>query len=359
MMSFLRINKLLKYATSQRNADRFPPIENDFEIIEESNTHRCIFVFNHSLSKTVLRHESTEVYDFLYDSLNFYGIDDFPVLKRLCSSLPIFLKLEKHSAVRKKYDKLISRSIPRCVQLFKERLKSIFLTLEDVDEIDVNYWASLLASSAMETLCTAIFPANLKFCFEPAELESIDFFNTFPTKTLLNNSENLLQKYDSFFNFDSSPEGVIAASIVTMGYMPLKALFATLMNDFISDGFKLTSLSAYNVVPTNFVMRRISSSFELNYTSFNNQYLPFSFRAGDIAYVFLANGGGCPFSNKTSIPWGFGKHTCPGKTISEQFLKMLSSELQLLFSSNSTSIEKNIKYANIENRKSTAFLRYY
>jgi hypothetical protein len=357
-MSFLRINKLLRHITTQRSVDKFPLLANDIEIMEESDTKRTIFVLNNSISKSILLSDSGEEYNFLSRAMTVYGIHEFPILSRLTSTLPIFLDSESHFITRKKYIELITRYSPVSTQLFQDKLKCLFRDFECKDYVDVTYWASLLSSAAIEALFKPIIPSDLDFCFEPTELDLVDFFNPFPTKAALKNTENMLQKYDSLINLGSSSEGILCMSMLTMGYMPLKALFASLLNDFISNGFKLSGLTAYNVLPTNFVIRQLSSDFDLNFTSLKMKEHSFSFRTGDIVYVFLADGGGCPFNVKTSMPWGFGKHACPGKRISEKFLKLLSYELQLQFKTNPTWARKQFNYATIASNKSTAFLLY-
>lgn len=99
---------------------------------------------------------------------------------------------------------------------------------------------------------------------------------------------------------------LMASKPVTNG---LTCLFNHLLNDDISPtGCNENWFSTYSMAPTIFVARRVAANCFLGDVEIKKH---------DIVYVFLTEFSGCPFTSSNVLPFGFGKHLCPGLNLSK------------------------------------------
>lgn len=356
-MSFLSVQKILKLVTTQRLESSFFPTLNDFEVVDVSTDKRVIFIFNYSLAKALLRSKHAGTYDFLSTPLNLYGRDNFPILKMLSSLFPIFLDGQNHSVVREQYNQALAKVQGASLEHFSKELKAIIRQKFKADCININSVASDVSKAAMESILRLIPSEEIKLSYD-FDYENMDFFNTLPTKSVLAKTESELQNFCSNMQLKTDTTGILALSIVTMGYLPLKAMVAAYLNKFISNPEALSNFEFQNVVPTNFVMREALKDFSINYRAFNKKISSLDLFANDVTYIFLGEGSGCPFSYLNSLPFGAGRHTCPGKGVSQRFLKIISNEFTSYASLNPGLSDKQIIPASILRHRSSAFLSY-
>lgn len=356
-MIFLQINKILKFITAQRLQTSFGSELDDIKIIESPEGKRVIFIFNSSLANALLKSKQTAVYNFLSQPITLYGQHNFPILSELSSVFPIFIDGKAHSSVRRQFNKILVECQSDSLDLFKTNLKKVLNNTIKNDPIEVNHLASLISKSAMESILQSIFPSR-SFIDPDFDYEKVDFFNTFPSKAALLKTEQGLQKFCAKIQFDSDIKSTLALSIATMGYLPLKGMLATYLNAFIKNPIETNELCFNNVVPTHFVMRQVLKDCCFEFITHDRKNSATDFRANDVAYIFLADGAGCPFTSLNTLPWGAGKHICPGKSFSEHILRITSDEIKQTATFNPNFFHKSIKLAEISRDKSSAFLRY-
>ena len=357
-MIFLQINKILKLITAQRLQTSYISGLDDLNIIESPEGTRTIFVLNSSLAKALLKSKQIAVYNFLSQTIDLYGQQHLPILKNISSVFPIFLDGKAHSGIRRSFNKMLLECQGDSLKLFKANLRDILKINIKNEIIEVNSLASLISKAAMESILQSISPERL--FFDPGfDYEKVDFFNTFPTKSAVHKTEKALRSFCKNMQFDSDIKTVLALSIATMGYMPLKGMLAAYLNEFMQNPNEISELSFSNVVPTNFVMRKVLKDCCFKFIDRGGDNSSITFFSNDVVYIFLGDGTSCPFTSLNTLPFGAGKHICPGKSISEEFLRITSDEIKQHATLNSTLFHERVKRAEVYREKSSAFLRYH
>jgi hypothetical protein len=151
-----------------------------------------------------------------------------------------------------------------------------------------------------------------------AVLDAPDIFT--PTIKLTNNLQRLDKIVADFFSDNAidpdslRPETVLAIlSFIYMSVRPLSACLTTLFNDLIREK-RIKAPEYYQdfkMVPTFYVAREATKSAILSDLLVSQ---------GDKLYLFLYDSTGCPFS-RVVIPFGKGKHFCPGVLVSKSIVK--------------------------------------
>lgn len=358
-LSFLQVNKILKSVTSGRGERSFPCKNDALDSLNLGKNKRVFFVYDQKLGGKLLRSRKVKSYNFLSECLNLYGDNDFPNLRKLSLTFPLFQDDLNHKKTRREYNQLIAKCSEKSLSLCTAEIRDIFFKCKHYETVKVNDLASLIAKAAIMSIVQSVCQVNLQ-ALENIDLDRIDFFDPFLTKSKLSRIEEALKILEPNISFDSDPRSVLTATALTMGFRPMKAMLSAYLNDCFSNKQAYSNLGFDSVVPTNFVMRRIASDLSMRYANFekNKSELKVYFNPGDVVYIFLADSSGCPFSRANSMPFGAGNHICPGKLISERFLEQASLELQRIALSDSSLFDKRIEFASVSTGKSSAFLKY-
>ena len=97
------------------------------------------------------------------------------------------------------------------LKLFKANLSDVLQNNIKNELIEVNSLASLISKAAMDSILQSI--SSERLFFDPDfDYEKVDFFTTFPTKSTLLKTENMLRNFCKDMQFDSDIKTVLALS---------------------------------------------------------------------------------------------------------------------------------------------------
>jgi hypothetical protein len=152
------------------------------------------------------------------------------------------------------------------------------------------------------------------------DLFAVDFFNPFPTLSSLTRCNESIGNCCDAIGLEALDQPTQAAvlSLLLMGVSPLHAILTAMLNAYavglqagLAGGDAAQAAVGWDshaIVPTNFVMRVCVETDALG---------PEVVQPGDVVYLFLGSATGCPFSRRTSVPFGAGRHYCSGAALTQ------------------------------------------
>lgn len=137
-------------------------------------------------------------------------------------------------------------------------------------------------------------------------------------------------------------------SLFLMATRPIAAGLTCLFNQLLeSAGGEAEPTDAmfleYGMAPTIFVARRAAVDVLLEETQI---------QAGDSVHVFLSEFRGCPFRPGTTLPFGYGRHICPGRSLSRQIM----ASTQAFVRQHSDALKRTLRPSPLQPGLPTAFL---
>jgi hypothetical protein len=314
-VGYLRLIQAFAEATGNRELFYAPASAKKIQTIpiEESNQH-AHFIYDIALSKHVLRNSDIYPQDHFLDRL-IRDCDQEKVkwVKLFVEKSPEFLDGTNHTASRKDFkvniDKFTSIIDP------KGPNDIIPLILEALSE--KNCSTLTVAKSVVRLRFTQILEDILGT--NVIVNDELLFGNEIFTPTIrikstiyrLNESTN--QFVLAYIPRSLQDDESFMLPILSLFYMASAPILASLVSffNFKKDMNKISDASAYaqfKMIPTNYVAREAAQDAELDSVHI---------RKGDKLYVMLFESTGCPFSDAASMPFGYGKHFCPGSDLSK------------------------------------------
>jgi hypothetical protein len=139
-------------------------------------------------------------------------------------------------------------------------------------------------------------------------------------------------------------------SLFLMATTPLAAGLTCLFNQLLdSTGGDAEPTEAmfleYGMAPTIFVARQAAVDVQLEETQI---------QAGDSVYVFLSEFRGCPFRPGSTLPFGYGRHICPGRGLASQIM----ASTQAFVRQHSDVLKQTLRPSSLHPGLPTAFLMF-
>lgn len=350
-MQYLKsLNKILKI-TGNRDENSFPINDLSYEQIKFEDFHQR-YIYDIEISKKILssqNHISLKFYEKILTDTR-YG-----ALKKVSNRLLLFQEDKHHDSLK--------RQLFQELKILEKHIKSNYDFKSSFDKALLNNPKSTF--EFCEIYINQLFNKILNFYLQTKidikEISKIDFFNSFPKHSTLNNLNIYCEEILGILNSNNSLTGVKKQLILVlflMGWDPLIASTIALINNLKKNleetnfNYSLAlertqKINFSNILPVNFTMRKCISSEEI---------IDITFNKGDISYLFLGTSK-CPFSKATSIPFGFGKHKCPGEKLSLSIFNLTMKSLQNLSNENISKISK-LKVSNVKKKGVSAFLKY-
>lgn len=351
-VDYLRLIQEFAAATGYRQLYSAPAANKKIQSVPltEANRH-AHFVYDLDLTRQVLRTSDIFPQDHFLDKL-LEKCDHERVkwVKLFVEKSPEFLDGPYHTIARKSLKTYIDRFVKTVSEKVVDEIKAlIILELQAEIASSLNVAKSIIrlrfGQILEEILGTPIvLDDDLLFgpeIFTPSIRIKANIYR-------LNNSTDKFIK--EYVNPSLREDTLIMIPILSLFYMASTPILAGLVacinsradtnwNDeaIISDNFKIT--------PTNFVAREASRDTVLNGTTINK---------GDKLYAMLFESTGCPFSNQNILPFGHGKHLCPGADLSKLILKQTNEAMQSFSPKDLAALHKS----SIQHGRGSAFLAF-
>jgi len=327
-MKYLQLLDTIRSITGRRQFDRFPKVEPAVIVLRSDGQPTTLIVHDAQQAKAVLQSPRYEQFNFLSQVLTIAKPDRSEWIRRFCEIGLIMVDGEEHQRRRR----LMQRALDRCAfgikQIPEEQIITVVEDCLSIDPCTVDAVVSKLVLLLFSRSIASLSGASVEL--DPIDLFSIDFFNPFPTLSSLSRCNESIGKCCRAIGFEALDESgqVTVLSLLLMGVGPLRAMITALLNDYI--GARREGLAAeaavkrthrvdsHSIVPTNFVMRACVAADTIGMEPV---------KPGDIVYVFLGAGTGCPFTRLTSVPFGAGRHYCSGAGLSLVMMNAVRSVL--------------------------------
>jgi hypothetical protein len=355
-MDFLRVLDAVRSVTGTRSADRFTNHPKNVLILRsDQHGHKIVMVHDAMLAKSVLESPSYQQYNFVARILSVAKPERTRWIRRFCDTGLIMIDGDDHRRRRMQMDDLLDRCIHRLLGLPPETTAAVL-------EAAIRKGSRTSTSGVSRALVRFLFSECVseitgKDTHLPEEaMFTIDFFNPFPTLSLLYRCDDAISRCCETIDFEElgEPEQAAILSLMLMGVSPIYAVLTAMMNAIVTavrsgqdphDALRnARGVDSYAIVPVNFVMRECVTATAIA----GEQVEP-----GDILYLFLGSATGCPFSRLTSIPFGGGQHYCSGAKLTSAMLGVARTALQ-----GAIALVGGLDPADVEQGKSSAFLNY-
>ena len=132
-----------------------------------------------------------------------------------------------------------------------------------------------------------------------------------------------------------------------MASTPILASLTALFNSKTqqADASNANIFSDFKMIPVNYVAREAARDADLD---------GINIRKGDKLYVMLFESTGCPFSDAATLPFGHGKHLCPGADLSRLILRQSMQAAQTIAAEQWA----QLRPSTIQIGRASAFLAY-
>ena len=351
-VDYLRLIQVFAEATGHRELFSAPSVPQKIRSIPIGESkQQAHFVFDVALTKQVLRNSDIYLQDHFLDKLL---IDCEPEkvrwVKLFVEKSPEFLDGTSHTATRK----LFKTSIDRYVSIASSKDSGDINTLVLQELSKGNCSALSMAKSIVRLRFTQILEEVLEGSVSIADdlLFGPDIFTpSIRIKSIifrLNDSTNQ-------FVHENIPEpkqedNSFMLPLLSLFYMASTPILSSLtahLNSKIEhvDFSNINVLSDFNMVPTNYVAREAARDADLD---------GINIRKGDKLYVMLFESTGCPFSDVATLPFGHGKHLCPGADLSRLILRQSMQAAQTIAAEQWA----QLRPSTIQNGRGSAFLAY-
>ena len=295
------------------------------------DNHQEIIVFDASISEKILISKSFSSIDYFKPGIEHLtkAGESIKLLSAFYNQSILFKEGKEHDTVKKAFHYLLEdlstelqKNKPLIFKYFNKRKKHIY--------------SPLIFSNSLVRLCVGLMISKLtsiplKRVFHALSLRRNVFFSHFHASRHLASNDALTYLYGAAIPPErDTPDGhkhLLAQSLIMMGIDPLVGeICANIVEgnteDFIG--------GVYRHCPTSFVSRVCVQPLFMADIEFN---------IGDICYISLlpgsnGNENGCPqdSSKSSSLAFGVGVHTCIGKRLSLEILKIAQDVVHDCFS---------------------------
>lgn len=351
-MRYLRILDTIRSITGNRGATQFPAKNTAYALIDAEphgpDATRVIFLYDVAISRVVLESDCFEQFDFLARAVASIDRERSAAIRAICRSSPLLLDGPLHRQRRQGTAQVLAR----CPEhLSTHGWQCVTEALQTALATDPPLESSRISEALVGSLFNCCFSliAGREIALPPEWLFEVDFFNPFPSPSALMRCNDLIDqacRAIGWEDLDEAEQATVSALLV-MGISPIHAMVTASINAMIealrAGATPQDDLDPHQVVPTNFVMRRCTATFQAGELAFS---------PGDIIYVFLGSVSGCPFGRLTAVPFGAGRHYCSGARLSYQMLDLVNGALRERFDAIATVIPSAV------NRRASAFLGF-
>lgn len=322
-MFYLALINQFKKISGSRQEHEAPPIPNKYFKLSDQGK-QYYYIVDPSLTRTVLEDPTTYKQDIFLSRIVYENSNqeksNLKWTRYFVDNSPEFKDGSDHKATKQR----LARTLENIHSSWKDNI-----SLNQSEFIDM--YADTSIRSALQVsrevvrfYLRKIFSQILArdIVVSDAVLDAPDIFT--PTIKIKSNLELLNQAVDEFFDGNQieaeklSPEILLALlSFIYMSVRPLTACLTTLFNELIREKCIRSAeyYSGFGMVPTFFVAREATKDALLD---------DLAILKGVKLYLYLYDSTGCPFS-KMSLPFGRGKHICPGTLASKLIVKEVMS----------------------------------
>jgi hypothetical protein len=351
-IDYLRLIQIFAQATGNREILSAPAAAQKVQSIPigESKT-QAHFVYDVALTKQVLRNSDIYLQDHFLDKLLIdCDLEKVRWVKLFVEKSPEFLDGISHSATRKRFKANIDKYVAITSSKHSDDIKALVqreLNKESCSTLSV-------AKSIIRLRFTQILEEILE---NPISIADDLLFGPEIFTPSIRIKSSIFRLNDSTNQFILSyiPEAqqndeAFILPILSLFYMastPILASLAAFINCKIeqADSSNTNIFSDFKMIPTNYVAREASRDTDLD---------GINIRKGDKLYVMLFDSTGCPFSDGATLPFGHGKHLCPGADLSKLILRQSMQAAETITAAQWA----QLRPASIQKGRGSAFLTY-
>jgi hypothetical protein len=318
-LEYLRFIQMFAEATGSRELFSAPAVSKSirsFPIAENKQTAH--FVYDVSVAKQVLCNSDIYLQDHFLDWLLMdCEIEKVRWLKLFVEKSPEFLDGISHTASRKLFAASIESFVAIASSQESDDIKALILMGMDNENSSAMSVAKAIVRLRFTQILEDILKTNISIdddllfggdIFAPSiRMKSIVYrLNSSTNQFIKNYVPSHLSQNDSFI--------LPILSLFYMASAPILASLVSFLNSRIESrgSSNADTFTDFEMVPTNFVAREAARDAELDGIRISK---------GDKLYVMLFESTGCPFSDAGKLPFGHGKHFCPGADLSRLILR--------------------------------------
>ena len=323
-MSFLDRIKLIRQVNNGQHYDWIGSHDQAVTFFDEKCV-RFAIVTEIRIARRLLEHPACLAINALQDFLPADSEVGLEYIHRFLRLSPEFLNGEEHRDRSEITKAIINRYYKACLDVSQGVLQR---ELEAWSESHVNYSASDLSKAILAIYFTQagrIFHRNEMFRFKPSHVpENYGFFSAAPrvSKLISFNTDISSHLHEAHLQEASEEETFLLLLLRIMGSAPLNGTLISSLNFLLErrmegrqdgslPGELRGKLPFSRFLPTRFTVRRVMEDIQVD---------EYNFRSNDVVYVYLADAGGGPIRQVQALPFGFGRHFCPGHKVSELVL---------------------------------------
>jgi hypothetical protein len=350
-VDYLRLIQVFAESTGARKIFSAPVVNKPLVSIPLGDGRQSAhFIYDISLSKRVLRDSDIFIQDHFLDRLlSDCDPDKVNWVQLFVESSPEFLDGPQHTTARALFKRQIDRFVATVSEKSAQEISSIILCeLESQQATSLGIAKSIIRLRFKQILenelnCSVTVDDDLLFgpeIFTPSvRIKSSVYKLNWTTDNFIN----------SFVDPDKRNDTAFILSILSLFYMastPILASCTALLNSLVNEErIQGEVFVDFEMVPTNYVAREASSDVDL---------LGTKVRSGDKLYIMLFESSGCPFSKEKSLPFGYGKHLCPGAALS----KLIIGQCLAAISDIPSEKWRALSPSSIQQGRGSAFLAY-
>lgn len=318
-MDYLKLIQTFRQLGGKRQAFSAPSLSQPILTIPLQESHiKAHFVVGMALAKQVLQDANTYRQDrFLDELLKTCDLERCNWIQLFVSRSPEFLDGNAHTELRRKFDSHLSRYTKLVQEL---PISDITNCIQAAAHCGDTY-THLLARKIIRLRIEQILQQDLGNSPQLPEplLFAPDFFT--PSIKIKSVVYRLNALITSFVEASvpaevqsDEPQMLAILSLFLMASRPLVAACTSLLNQVQQQRSMAgrSSFLEFAMVPTFYVAREASQPSQLG-----DQLI----QPGDKLYVFLYESTGCPFRRGISLPFGHGRHRCPGAPLSKVLMQ--------------------------------------
>lgn len=313
-VDYLRLIQVFAESTGARQLFSAPAVGQPLVSVPLGDgSQSAHFIYDLSLSRRVLRDSDIFLQDHFLDRLlSDCESDKVNWVRLFVERSPEFLDGPQHTATRVLFKRKIDQFVSTASEKPIHQISSIILS-----ELGSEQSTALrIAKSIIRLRFKQILEKELgrSIIMNDALLFGPEIFTpSIRIKTSVYKLNELTDCFISAFVDPSSRnDTAFILPILSLFYMastPILASCTALLNSIATEDLRAGDVFVdFEMIPTNYVAREASSDVVLMDTKV---------RKGDKLYIMLFESSGCPFSKGKNLPFGYGKHLCPGAALSK------------------------------------------
>ena len=321
-MSFLDRIKLIRQVKNGQYYDWIGSHDHAVSFFDEKYV-RFAIVTETKIARKLLEHPACWAINHLHSFLPADSEAGLEHIHRFLRLSPEFLNGEEHRDRSEITKTIIDRYYQACLGVSHDELQR---KLEEWTARHANYYSASDLSKAILaiyfTQAGRIFHRNEQFQFRSSHItEKFGFFSAAPrVSRLISFNTDINSHLDEAYLQEASEEETFLLLLLRiMGSGPLNSTLISSLNFLLErrkEGHEDSTLpselrgklSFARFLPTRLSLRRLTEDIQID---------GYEFHSNDVVYVYLADSGGCPIKMVQALPFGFGRHFCPGHKVSE------------------------------------------